>query len=139
MASTQENEREAVRLVVNRINDAWLKGRPEDIPPTLAECFEEDMTIKGPNFQEAARGKQAAIEGYVDFARRAEMRQCHLAEPAIEVYGDTAVATYFWQMTYLLDGREYEESGHDLFVLIRSGGGWRAVWRLLLPAPVPPG
>ena len=134
MPATPESDREAVRRVVHKINDAWLKGHPDDMPLVLDDCFGEDITIKGPDFQEAARGKQAAIEGYVDFARRAEMRECQLAEPVIDLYGDTAIATYSWEMTYALDGREYRESGHDLFVFVRNEGLWRAVWRLLLQA-----
>ena len=38
-------------------------------------------------------------------------------------------------MVYLFGGNENHESGHDLFVLARTGAGWQAVWRALLTAP----
>jgi hypothetical protein len=87
MASDNE---QAIRELLGRINDAWLKGRPEDIPP----------------------------------------------EPDVDIFGDTAIAVYAWNMTYELSGLEYRESGHDVFVFNRDQGRWLAVWRVMLPARV---
>jgi hypothetical protein len=53
-------------------------------------------------------------------------------DPTIDVAGDTAIAQYQWQMTYVLAGQEYTEQGHDLFVFSRIGGEWSVVWRALL-------
>jgi hypothetical protein len=133
MASTDE---ESVRELVARINDAWLKGRPEDIPSALDGCFHEQMTIKGPDFQTIGSGKEACIRSYSDFLQQASVRECTLSEPDVEVVGDTAIASYSWKMTYELSGQEYRESGHDLFVFTRDQGRWLAVWRALLPAAV---
>lgn len=129
-----QSDQKAVRQLLGRINDAWLKGPPEEIARALEECFREDAAIRGAGFQEMGRGSVACIASYQDFARAAKIRQCHLGEPMIDLYGNTAVAAYSWEMTYSLDGREYQESGHDLFVLTRTQGRWQAAWRALLPA-----
>jgi ketosteroid isomerase-like protein len=131
---TVRDDREEIRLVLGKINDAWLKGRPEDLRAVLDRCFHDDIVIKGPGFQAMGRGKEACVKSYADFERQARVRSCQLSEPEIDHAGDTAVATYSWEMTYELDGHEYHESGHDLFVLTRIQGRWQAVWRAMLPA-----
>ena len=69
----------------------------------------------------------------MDFVRQAKARSYKLSEPEIDHAGDTAIATYSWEMTYERGGQESHESGHDLFVLMRFQGRWQAVWRALLP------
>ncbi|HYM10166.1 MAG TPA: nuclear transport factor 2 family protein [Bryobacterales bacterium] len=136
MASDEDrDQREQVRLLLGKINDAWLKRRPEEIAEALAGCFHDDIVVLGPGFQEIARGSAACVKSYEDFARQAAVRKCQLSEPDVHVAGDTAVAVYAWEMTYEMGGQDYQESGHDLFVLARRAGGkWQAVWRALLPS-----
>ena len=131
---TARDDREEIRLLLNKINDAWLAGPPDGIPGVLNECFSADMVIRGPGFQAMGRGKEACVKSYVDFVRQARVRSCTLSEPEIDHFGDTAIAAYSWEMTYELDGHEYHDSGHDLFVLSRVEGRWLAVWRAMLPA-----
>ena len=131
---TARDDREEIRLLLNKINDAWLAGPPDGIPGVLNECFSADMVIRGPGFQAMGRGKEACVKSYVDFVRQAKVRSCTLSEPEIDHFGDTAIAAYSWEMTYELDGHEYHDSGHDLFVLARVEGRWLAVWRAMLPA-----
>ena len=51
----------------------------------------------------------------------------------IDVWGNTAVATYRYEIAYEMGGQLYQEMGQDLFVFVRDGGRWRAVWRTLIP------
>ncbi|HMK31586.1 MAG TPA: nuclear transport factor 2 family protein [Terriglobales bacterium] len=132
MAAASDDHQQ-IRLLLSKINDAWLRGGPEDIPLALNSCFHSDIRIKGPGFQEMATGKEACIRSYQEFLRQAQIRGCTLSEPAIDVYGDTAVATLRWDMTYALNGQEFSESGHDLFVFARIAGQWLAAWRAMLP------
>lgn len=132
MAPATGSDHEQVRLLLQRINDAWLRGPAEEIPQRLAECFHDQIAMQGPEFQALAGGKAACARSYQDFMRQAKIRDCRLAEPQIHVTGDTAIATYAWDMTYEMNGRVYAESGHDLFVFTRADGKWLAVWRALL-------
>jgi Domain of unknown function (DUF4440) len=131
--ATGTDDRQAVTQLLRRINDAWLKGNPDDIERTLEACFHDDIVIKSPRFEPLAKGKRACIASYVDFIRQAEIHDYRLDDPAIDLYGATAVATYLWEINYALDGVDYRESGHDLFVLIRADGRWQAVWRAISP------
>jgi len=120
-----------VRAALQKINDAWLKGPPDDLAQSLNECFDEDMVVRGPGFQELARGRAACVQSYEQFLREAKVRQCRLDEPSIDVFGDTALAVYGWDMIYELNGQEYHETGCDLFLFKRASSGWLAVWRAM--------
>ena len=56
-----EVAREQIRPLLDRINDAWLKLAPEDIPAALDDCFDDQAVIKGPDLTVLANGKQACI------------------------------------------------------------------------------
>ena len=126
-----------VERLLARINDAWLKNPRNLMRATLEDCFHPDMVMRGPEFQELGRGREACVKSYEDFLDQAKIVDCRLDRPSIDVTGDTAVATLPWQMTYELNGQAYTESGHDLFVFSRDGGRWWAVWRTLMSAPAP--
>ncbi|MHC4816820.1 MAG: nuclear transport factor 2 family protein, partial [Planctomycetota bacterium] len=53
---------------------------------------------------------------------------------AVRVFGDTAVASYRFGVQYEHAGRQHDETGGELMVFARQEGGWRAVWRMRLPA-----
>lgn len=132
MSPATGSDHEQVRRVLQCINDAWLRGPVEEIPQKLADCFHDQIAMRGPEFQELAGGKAACAKSYQDFLGQAKIRDCKLAEPQIHVTDDTAIATYGWDMTYEMNGQVYAESGHDLFVFARTNGKWLVVWRALL-------
>jgi hypothetical protein len=126
-------EQIAVRDVLTRINEAWSKLRGEAMTAALNECFAEEMVIRGPGFSLIGKGRDFAVKSYQSFVSQAEVKSLSLDEPQIDVAGETAIAQYKWTMTYVLNGQEYTEQGHDVFVLAKRGKRWLAVWRALLP------
>lgn len=123
----------AIRDLLSRINGAWLKQRGEAMTGTLNEYFAEDVVMRGSGFVFLGKGRDLAVRSYHDFVSQAEVKNCSLDEPEIDVAGDTATTQYKWAMTYVLDGQEYTEHGRDVFVFARRDKKWLAVWRALLP------
>jgi hypothetical protein len=123
----------AIRDLLSRISEAWLKQRGEAMTATLNECFAEDVVMRGPGFVFLGKGRDLAVQSYRDFVSQAEVKSCSLDEPEIDVAGDTATAHYKWAMAYVLNGQEYTEHGRDVFVFARREKKWLAVWRALLP------
>jgi len=119
MATTPsyDNGREEIRLLVKKINDAWL-----DCPPQKIAAFKN-----------MGRGKSMCIKSYQDFVQQADIRECTISEPDIDIFDDTATATYSWDMVYTMNRKTYHEGGYDLFVFARKQGRWLAVWRAVLP------
>lgn len=121
-----------IRDLLRTINDSWLTKKPDEISRTLANCFHKDMVIKGCDLEILATGREACVRSYVDFIKQAKVSAFSQDEPDIQIFGDTAIATYGWNITYTLDGKEYTEPGHDVFVFNRTNGKWLAVWRAML-------
>jgi len=134
MTPATSDDHEQVRLLLQRINDAWLHGPADEIPEKIEDCFHDEMVMRGPDFQELGRGKALCAKSYRDFLHQAKVQSCNLDEPRIDIAGDSAIAAYAWEMTYELNGQSYTESGHDLFVFTRQDGKWVAVWRALFPS-----
>jgi len=123
----------AIRDLLSRINDAWLKQRGEAMTATLNDCFADDVVMRGTGFAFLGNGRDFAVQSYHDFVTQAEVKNFSLDEPEVDVAGDTATAQYEWSMTYALNGQEYTEHGRDLFVFARRSNKWLVVWRALLP------
>ena len=85
----QDDGREICELV-QKINEAWVQGRPEK----LAGYFHRDMVILHRDLETRVAGRAACVEGYADFCRQAKIYRFEPSEPAIEVFGDTAIAIY---------------------------------------------
>jgi uncharacterized protein (TIGR02246 family) len=124
-------DRRAIRQVVQEISDAWRNGKTAD----LNRIFHADMVIVGPEYQVFCRGREACVRSYEDFIRSAVIHEYTESEPAIEIWGNTAAATYSWKMAYEQKGTVSREQGNDQFVFTREPDGWRAVWRMLTFAP----
>ena len=124
---------EAIRELTRRINNAWLTRRTDE----LVGCLHPAMVIAAPGLQVRVEGREACIKSDDDFMGAAVVDEYHESDPTIDVCGDTAVATFGWEMAWTMDGRSHRERGHDLFVFGRQDGRWWAVWRTMLAAPVP--
>jgi hypothetical protein len=125
-------EQIAIRDLLSRINDAWIKQQGEAMTTALNECFADDVVMRGPDFAFIGKGRDLVVQSYCDFVGNAEVKSVSLDEPDIDVTGETATAQYKWTMTYALNGQEYTEHGRDLFVVARRDKRWLAVWRAML-------
>lgn len=115
--------------VVRRINQAWVLRRTEDLEALLHPA----IVVAPPPPAEPVRGREACIESYREFALEARVLHFEELHPAVEVFGDTAVATYDFAITYEMSGTYTTERGREIFVLTHEGGRWQAVWRTQLP------
>jgi len=129
--SSDQADRAAVRTVLDMINRAWMTDHPKDLRATLTECFDDTIVIVGPHFHEVARGKDACIRIYEDFVAKTTLHASRVSEPRIDIWGDTAVVTYAWEMRYEIDGHADQDSGQDALVIVRTPAGWRTTWRAL--------
>lgn len=121
-----------IRDLIRAINESWLSDKPDEVSKFLNDCFHSDMVIKGCDLKTMARGREECVRSYVGFIEQAKIAAFSQNDPDIQVTGDTAVATYGWTIMYTLNGKQYTEPGHDVFVFHRSDGKWLAIWRAML-------
>ncbi len=115
--------------VVEAINLAWANAQWD----TLEELFDENCVFAVPGFAQRLKGRAATIGSYKDFIEQSVVHELKELEPAVDVDGDVAVATYRFEITWDMQGKKYVGTGHDLFVFRRANGNWCAVWRTLIP------
>ncbi len=116
---------------IRALNDAWTKGDPDD----LAHYFHERMVAITPTDRERRVGRAACVAGWKGFAEAATIHRWVERDPQIELYGDTAVVTYYFDMSFDMAGRRIDLGGRDMFVLVRENGRWWAVADQFSPYP----
>jgi Domain of unknown function (DUF4440) len=123
-----------VSSALERINRAWLDGRPSDLVPLL----HPGITMVVPGFAGRVHGRDAFVSGFEDFCTNAKVHEYREADLQVDVTGDTAVANFTYEMVYERDAKRYRATGRDLWVFARQDGQWIAVWRTMLdPAEEP--
>ncbi|MFQ5818006.1 MAG: nuclear transport factor 2 family protein [Terriglobia bacterium] len=70
------------------------------------------------------RGRQALADTFRYYLRRARQLRYRIAQPRIDLYGEAAVATFYWTVA-LGGGRSVR--GRGTHVLVRRGRTWRIV------------
>lgn len=119
---------EDIRRIIGYINEAWTEGRTED----LARFFHKDIVFVQPGFTQRLEGIEACIGSYREFLAVATVHNYRESGWDVDVWGDTAVAGYHFEISYDMDGRRHDESGHDVFVFSHKEGIWLAVWRTMI-------
>ena len=128
--NADQQSREEIRQILKRINEAWVSGQTEK----LHGYFHDDMLISQLGIGRLGVGRQVCIQSYEDFVHRAVVKKVTESDHLIDVWGDTAVASYTYEIDYEMNGQEHSDSGQDVFVFIRDKGKWLAVWRTLVPS-----
>jgi hypothetical protein len=126
--TTETTDREEIRSALQAINAAWRERRYAEIPPRL----HERAVFVAPGFEMRVEGRAACADSYRAFAESAVIRDWREHEPVIELWRDTAIASYRYEIAWDHEGKSYRETGHDLFVFTREEGQWRAVWRTMV-------
>lgn len=121
-------DRESAAAAMQQINRAWLERRPAD----LQALFHPDITMALPGFVGRVEGRQVMVAGFEDFCSHAAVEDYRESNTHVDVVGDTALASFDYQMVYERSGVRYRATGRDLWVFARHDGGWLAVWRTML-------
>jgi uncharacterized protein (TIGR02246 family) len=114
--------------LLRRINQAWLQGRPGD----AAQLFHTDIVMVFPGFAGRVQGREAMVNGLVDFCTNAQVHAFEEHDHQIDVIGSTAVASFAFTMTYERNRQRFRSTGRDVWIFARSGTEWLAVWRTML-------
>jgi ketosteroid isomerase-like protein len=123
-----EASRTEVATALDVINRAWRERRPAD----LVSLFHPDMTMVLPRFSGRVAGRDANVAGFDDFCSNATVHEYRESGQQIDVVGDTAVATFTYEMVYERDGKRSRATGRDLWVFARDGERWLAMWGTML-------
>lgn len=117
-----------IRDLIDKINRTWLKGEPAD----LVEFFHQDIVIQPPGDGPRVHGIDDCIASYEDFVRDAHFKRFTPGDAEIDVFGDTAIATYRYRIVYELGADTHDEAAGELLVFLQEDERWKVAWRALL-------
>jgi ketosteroid isomerase-like protein len=121
---------------VQAINRCWTCGDLSELEK-LNAYFHDSMVAITPTDKLRLDGKRACFEGWAGFCRQAKIICWKETDPKIQVYGDTAVVTYYYHLSLEIEGRNMDMSGRDMLVLIKENDKWRVVADQFSPFPQP--
>lgn len=130
MTHSNPEETEEIWRLVQRMNDAWAKDGPEE----LASFFHENMVMVTPDFNQRTEGRAACVASYDGFRKQAVILDLKISNPGIDVFSDTAIATYSYEIAYQMGGETFNDTGRDIYIFVRENGKWLAVWRTMIIA-----
>jgi ketosteroid isomerase-like protein len=112
--------------LVRESNRAWMSGSTHE----LSELFDEHAVIIAPALRGRVEGREAIVASYTSYNMHAKTHSFEEMEHHVDVFGDTAVITYRFQVRYELiaDGVQHDETGQEVLVM-RKTDRWRVLWR----------
>jgi ketosteroid isomerase-like protein len=133
MADVSDNRLKLeVWQTLQSLNRAWTTGEVEE----LREYFHENMVAITPVDRQRREGREACIEGWAQFvAGTTKIHYWKELDPQIQIYGDTAVVTYYFDMSFDMGDKTIASAGRDMFVFVKEDGRWWAVADQFSPYP----
>ncbi len=122
MADDQATKDEVLAFI-KAMNETWTKGDGSG----LAGYFHPRMVAITATDQDILYGRDACLKSWQGFAQSARIERWEELEPDVRIYGDTAIVTYYYDMSFDMEGERYDMGGRDMFVLVKENGRWWAV------------
>ena len=119
-----------IKRILKDTNEAWSSGKPE----TLSAFFHDDIIIVSPDLKILGSGKGACIQSYADFLGRASDICFHAEDPDVFIFDRSAVAFYTYDISWKMEGRQFRETGKEVYVLNKQKDEWRIIMRQIQPA-----
>lgn len=101
-------------------------------------CSPRTPCSSAPALAGRVEGRDAIAATYVAFVAAASVERFDVTDRSLQLHGDTAVASYVFDIDYVIEGGRHEERGQEIVVLVRSDDQWLAIWRTQLPVPDTP-
>jgi len=120
-----KDERE-VWDTVQAMNRCWTCGDLRQLEK-LNDYFHDEMVAITPVDRKRIEGKRPCIAGWSNFARSTTIHFWTEKEAKIQIYGESAVVTYYYDMECDITGQRLALSGRDMLTLIHDKGRWQVV------------
>ena len=117
--NSKTSEEKEVWETLRNLNDAWTKGNGE----RLTDFFHRDMVAITPTDRNRREGREECLAGWLGFLAMAKVHHWEEIDPKIQVYGNTAVVTYYFDMAFETGGQQVKTGGRDMFVFVKEAAG----------------
>ena len=118
--------KQEVWKTIQELNRAWaVDGNPDK----LKNYFHKDMVAITPTDRNRVEGRDACIAGWKKFVESTKIHYWKEKDPKVQIYGKGkfAIVTYYWDMSYEMNGQTVKTAGRDMFSLVKEKGKWWVV------------
>jgi len=119
---TQALENEALAFV-KALNETWTKGEAH----RLGDYFHPDMVAITATDRDILHGRDVCSAAWRKFAEATTIHYWKELETKVRIFGNTAIVTYYFDMSFDMRGRTIQLGGRDMYVLVKEDGRWWAV------------
>lgn len=131
MVSFTDPAKQEIWSTVRAMNNAWTQGNPDD----LAGFFHQNMVAITATDRNRLDGRAACIAAWKSFCEAARIHHWEEIDPVIQVYGNSAVVAYYFDMSFDVGSQTINMGGRDMFFFVKEGERWWAVADQFSPYP----
>ena len=128
----QDRTKKEVWKTLRDLNETWVKGNPYN----LKKYFHADMVAITPTDRKRREGREACVQDWAEFSKVAKIHSWKEIDPKIQIYGNTAVVTYYFEISFERERQKIDFGGRDMYVFIMENNRWLAVADHFSPNPI---
>lgn len=128
-----QKEKEIWNLI-QAMNYCWTCGNHDELK-NLDKYFHENMVAITPTDKHRLEGKSACVKGWSEFAKNTNIHYWKEIDPEIRIYGNAAVVTYYFDISFEMGGQTVNIGGRDMFTLVNENDNWLIVADQYSPYP----
>lgn len=111
---------------IKEMNKCWTCGDPSELEK-LSDYFHGEMVAITATDRYRLEDKEACVNGWKGFSENTKIHFWKVKDPKIHLFGNAAVVTYYFDMSYDMMGQTINMAGRDMFTLIKENNKWMVV------------
>lgn len=121
---------------IEELNDLWTRQNKAE---ELAGYFHKDMVVFNATENRRLEGQKECVAGWKGFTDMARVRHWTTSNRDIRLHnnGNSAVVTYYFDMSFTINGQLITMKGRDMFFMVKENNRWQAVADQFSPLPHP--
>ena len=126
-----EKVKNEIWQTIQEMNHCWTSGDPSN----LKNYFHENMVAISPADSLRLDGREDCVAAWTSFSKDANIHYWKVFDKKIQVYGNVAIVTYYYDMSFDIGDQTINTAGRDMLTLVNENGKWWIVADQFSPYP----
>ncbi len=94
---------------------------------TVLDFFDRGIVCFSSTQHERVAGRAGLRRTFEYYLKEADNVQYRITQPVVQVYGDTAIASFYWTVTLRNGSKRHKIEGRGSHVFVNQKGTWKIV------------
>jgi ketosteroid isomerase-like protein len=94
---------------------------------TVLDLFDKNIVCFSSTQHERVTGRVGLRRTFEYYLKEADKVQYRISEPLVQIYGDTAITSFYWTVTLSSGSNRRKFEGRGSHVLVNQNGDWKIV------------